>query len=144
MKTIHAAAKEGDLDAIKVLLKNDPGLISSKDFDGATPLIVAVENGHLEVTRLLLASRADVSATNGGGQTPLHVAAIVGQKDAAKLLLDNEAPVDARDGRSQTPLHFAAMHGREDFWITGRMQTLKAAQATTHLCTLRRIKASAA
>ena len=35
---IHDAAKDGDLEKVKALLKDNPDLVFSKDNDGATPL----------------------------------------------------------------------------------------------------------
>ena len=47
---LHLAAKEGHLDAVKVLLKNnaDAGAITSSQMQdhGDNPLDLAIENGH--------------------------------------------------------------------------------------------------
>jgi ankyrin repeat protein len=72
---IHVAAQKGKLGKVKALLTGNPDLISSKDRDDMTPLHWAVQEGHKDVTKLLLANGADVNAKAVEVQTPLHVAA---------------------------------------------------------------------
>ena len=43
------------------------------DKDGATPLYVAANNGHIETIRLLLGAGAKVDLANKDGATPLYV-----------------------------------------------------------------------
>jgi cytohesin len=73
------------------------------------------------VAELLLASNADVHATNNLGETPLHFAAMFGRNaamkghtDVAELLLANKADVNARDNHGASPLFFAALNGNKD------------------------------
>jgi ankyrin repeat protein len=111
---IHDAARDGDFGKVAALLKHKPGLVSSKDDYGSTPLHVAVYEGHKNVAELLLAKGAEVNATDIDGSTPLHVAAYEGHKGMAELLLANKAKVNARDRNGQTPLHEAAVKGYKD------------------------------
>jgi ankyrin repeat protein len=109
---IHDAARNGDLERVKALLNANPKVVFSLDTngdeEGCTPLHFAALNGHLDVVALLLASGAEVNATNRTGWTPLHVAAEMGWPDVAALLLTNHAEVNARDKDRDTPLHVAA------------------------------------
>ena len=76
---IHDAAKGGDLEKIKALLKDNPGLVLSKDDKyGLTPLHLAAFRGHKDVGELLLTSKAEVNAKDNLGLTPLHMAALGG------------------------------------------------------------------
>ena len=45
---LHLAAREGHLDAVKILLKNDAdvGATTGSDEHGDNPLDLAIENGH--------------------------------------------------------------------------------------------------
>jgi len=65
---IHDAAKNGDLAKVQALLKQNPGLVFSKDHNGWTPLHHAAEGGHKNVAELLLAKEADVNAKNEWGR----------------------------------------------------------------------------
>jgi len=117
---IHDAAKSGDLEKVKALLKANPDLVFSKDtiassfLNGGTPLHFASWNGHKDVAELLLANKADVNATNNLGWTPLHVAVRYDHKDVVELLLASNADVNAKDYGNTTPLHFAVMFAHKD------------------------------
>lgn len=80
------AARDGDLEKVKELLKDDPNLVSSKDESGSTPLHYAAGHGHKDIAELLVASKADVNAKDNDGATPLHLAAQNGHNDVAELL----------------------------------------------------------
>jgi len=111
---IHEAAKAGDLEKIKALLKDNPELVFSKDTNGATSLHAAAAIGHKDVAELLLAHKAEVNAKENDGATPLHVAACEGHKDVVKLLLANEAEANAKDNNSRTPLAWATHKSHEN------------------------------
>jgi ankyrin repeat protein len=86
---IHDAARDGNLEKVKALIKNNPDLVFSKDdkYNGQTPLHAAVLNRHKDVAELLLASNADVNAQVPiVGLTPLLIAAGGGYPDVVKLL----------------------------------------------------------
>ncbi|MHC4143302.1 MAG: ankyrin repeat domain-containing protein [Planctomycetota bacterium] len=61
-----------------------------------TPLHSAVQNGQLEVVKLLLASGIDIDARAAQDFTPLHIAAQNDRLEVAKLLLTEGANVDAK------------------------------------------------
>jgi hypothetical protein len=79
---IQDAAKSGDLEKVKALLKDNPNLVTNKndnlDMNGRTPLYWAASHGHKDVAELLLANKAEVNAKNKLGYTPLHGAASQG------------------------------------------------------------------
>ena len=52
---------------------------------------VAVQAGHLEVVRLLLAAKADKDRASCSGLPPLHVASQAGQLKIVQLLLQANA-----------------------------------------------------
>jgi hypothetical protein len=83
---IQEAARQGDLDKVKALVKGNPDLVSSKDSIGFTPLHCAAANGYKEMAEFLLANNADVNARDDDGETPLHFAADLGHKDLAEML----------------------------------------------------------
>jgi ankyrin repeat protein len=102
---IHEAVQGGDIEKIKVLLRDNPALINSTDEAfGRTPLITAVDFGKKDVARALLASKADVDARDRNGWTALHHAADGGWGDLAELLLLNKADLNARTTKGPTPV----------------------------------------
>ncbi len=113
---IHDAAENGDLEKVKALLKENPALVSDKDYgkSGSTPLHLAADKGFKDVAKLLLANKANVNATDQNDRTPLHHAAFEGQKNMAVLLLANKAEVNARDKYGLTPLRTALAKGHDD------------------------------
>ena len=52
--------------------------------EGATPLHLAVRNGHAAVTKQLIAARCNVDLQAEGGCTPLHAAAGKGHEAVMK------------------------------------------------------------
>jgi ankyrin repeat domain-containing protein 50 len=111
---IHEVAGRGDFERAKVLLKNNPDLVSNRDKNGETPLSLAAGAGHADLVKLLLASKADVNVKDNNGATPLYAAAGFGHKSTVQLLLANRADVNARDKYGMTPLFVATFNSHAD------------------------------
>lgn len=75
------------------------------------PLILAAQNGHTCVMKILIEAGADVNAPDYEGMTPLHQAAQHGHVRAVELLIEKNADINARDTHSWTPLHKACLYG---------------------------------
>lgn len=103
---IHDAAAAGDLARVQALLKSNPELVSSKNGAGVTPLHFAAQKGRRDIAEFLIASKADVNASDNNGDMPLHMAAAFGYADVAAILIANKAEVNAKDEQENaTPLH---------------------------------------
>ena len=112
-KQMIKAAKSGDLEKVKALLKSDAGAINARDTDASTPLHCATWKGHESIVAFLLNQGADVNAHNSNdhwGTTPLHAAAHANQAAIAQMLIDHGADVNAYDMNGKTPLHHTTFH----------------------------------
>jgi ankyrin repeat protein len=83
----------------------------NKSFILETPLVVAAENGHEEIVKLLLKNEANIEAESDFGRTSLVTAAKYGHETVARLLLRKGANVEARNNVGLTPL--AVLNGYE-------------------------------
>ncbi|CAE7219228.1 ANKRD29 [Symbiodinium sp. CCMP2592] len=61
--------------------------VDARRSDGATPLLLAAQQGHAEVVEVLLQCRAETGSANRRGETALLLAAQRGHKDAVRALL---------------------------------------------------------
>jgi ankyrin repeat protein len=107
------ASKNGCEISAKLLIALEPAMIDGKDKNERTPLIVAAEHGHTEVTELLLEEGADLEATSKIGNA-LYVASAKGNEEVVALLLDKGADVDAQGGLYETALQAASRFGHRE------------------------------
>ena len=129
--SIHAAARIGNIEAVQQHLGSGVD-VNTKNKLGRTPMLYAIQGGHKEIVKLLIAKGAIqvprfsiiiaatdgdieavkqhlavgtyIDATNSFKETALHVAAFFGEKEIAKLLVANGANVNARGFLGITPL----------------------------------------
>ncbi len=78
------------------------------------PLHSAASGRHIEVCRVLIASGADVNATQRDGLTPLHAAAQHGDDELVELMLSAGADPTARTDAGDTPAETAEASGHVD------------------------------
>jgi len=92
--------------------KNAQAAMETRDTDGNTALLRAVNNSDtIEIKRLVEAG-ADVNAANSSGVTPLMNAGGMGNKEAVELLISKGANVNHRTPGNYTPLMQAALVGQ--------------------------------
>lgn len=133
IEKLVAAAKAGNVDAIRELIAEHPKLIVQRLPTGESPLMAALYRGHdaavaalidlgaeldvfaaaatgrLDGLRMALAQPGAVNAFAYDGWTPLHLAAFFGHIDAAEMLVSAGADLNAisRNSLKNTPLHAA-------------------------------------
>jgi ankyrin repeat protein len=108
--SLHMAAQNGHIDAIKALIASEAN-VDARGKNQWTPLHLAAQNGHVDAIKVLIAAQAIVDAREMDQWTPLHLAAQNGHADAIKTLVAAQAKVKARDKNQSTPLHMAAQNG---------------------------------
>ena len=89
--TIFAAARDGDVAAVRELLEDDSALVGAVDEHRKTPLHLAAEHDHADVADALLEAGADLEALTTWGATPLQWAGVLGSRKTAEVLLTRGA-----------------------------------------------------
>ncbi len=98
--------RNGSVDMIEEVVKDDPDFIHRKNKDGYSPLILACYSGNIEVVRYLVEHSKNL---NGGSKygTPLMAASVKGYEKIVALLLEKGVDVNASDPNGTTALHYA-------------------------------------
>ena len=117
--SIHEAAKEGDLNAIKWFLHGGINVNTAGSFRNASPLYMAAYSYDYEAAKLLLSYAANVHQLDFEKETALHTAAYhsyVGKGDVKLigLLIDHGANVNVVSDKRVTPLDWAMMFGTQE------------------------------
>ena len=105
------AAADGNLAAIRSLLRRDPSLATIKAQNANSALYAAAYNGHTTVVKELWKHGADIDEKGPDGTTPLLVAIARGYTATAEYLIKQGALLVSRDGH--TPLMVAVDNGDE-------------------------------
>ena len=97
-------SQKGGLKVASLLLEHQRDLIDDRDDTDRTALFMAVENGHLEMIKLLLAKNADIDIADNYSKTPLYRACERGDEKVVRELLRHNANPNARGPAKSTPL----------------------------------------
>ena len=106
---LHVAVWNNHIDLAHRVIQSE--FLEEQDFQGNTPLHLAVSQGYQEWVVRLLEAGATLMVQNEIGDTPLHIACQNGDNAIVQLLLEKMDYVDLRNGKEQTPLHYAAQAG---------------------------------
>lgn len=106
MSILHAAAKNGTLGTVKLLIDHGAS-VNALDSEGTTPLLLALMEKNSETAGLLLDNGADPDATNSQGLSPLFLAATNGQTSVLSQLVSKGAKNFGAEGNRQKALNVA-------------------------------------
>jgi ankyrin repeat protein len=132
---LMAAARVGNVEAVKTLLDNGAYADARENFRGQTALMWAAAEGHPDVIKLLVAKGANINARSSdrdttppkmeagtpyapiarGGLSALQFAARQGQIDAGKALLEGGADINQKDSDGNNALVVALLNSHYDF-----------------------------
>jgi ankyrin repeat protein len=106
---LHFAAFKGHEELVAFLLGNG-AQTRSRHVHGSTPFMMACDQGHLGVVRLLVPHMHAhfLNEEDDHGVTALHRAAMMGYEDVVSFLLGQGAQANKRDDQGRTALHLAA------------------------------------
>ncbi len=125
MSEINAAIENGNLKAIREIVKADSRVINRQDEDEYySPLAFAIRDMDrtFEVIEFLVMNGADVNWKSVDGYTPLHLNVDVNGPsgsgelpyEVASLLKKHGADIEARNDYGWTPLLYAGLQGTAD------------------------------
>ncbi|CAB3992993.1 nuclear factor NF-kappa-B p105 subunit isoform X1 [Paramuricea clavata] len=127
---VHLACHRGDLKTLAEIFKPRSGrrelheklqeILETRNFDGLTPLCVAVKARHIEIVKELITLGADANAADSkSGNTALHLAVEDNNLVMVScLLFKGNADPNAMSYSSNTPLHIAAGLGLDTIVAT--------------------------
>jgi ankyrin repeat protein len=111
IRSLHNAAKHGDLLTVMALIEYQKVPIDSLDDRHFTPLMHAAEKGRESIVEYLIQQGANVNAKEEFGDSPLVFAASWSHVHIVHALLMAGADVNTMDAEQDTPLTIAAAEG---------------------------------
>ena len=130
---LFRAAKKGNLEKAKRQL-NDTIHVDSKDKENRNALDYAIDGGHKEMVRLLIAygatvnPRQDLIHNSYKEWTPLHYATNEGHKEITELLISEGAYINAKDSKGKTPMDYAQKERKTEIAALLRKHGAKTAE----------------
>jgi uncharacterized protein len=114
MGDIWDAAKRGALGEVERLVGQNPDLLNARDARGGwykTPLMVASEEGHVNLARWLLDKRAAINEQSKEGHTALWFASYQEHPAVVRLLVEEKADPSIATKWGSTPLLISSEKG---------------------------------
>lgn len=112
---LMAAAQDGCLTIVKILLCAPQIDIHAKKYDGMNALMFAAGNDKDDIVKVLIEHGANVNSTSINGSTPLMLAAQKGNLPTVQALLSApRVDINAWDGSGATALMGAIRFGKDD------------------------------
>ena len=108
------AAREGDVDTVRLLLDSGTTVDAVDETDGCTALHYAASYGHTVLIHMLCKHSADVDSRDRMGRTPLHCAVPTNQVDCAETLMLWGASVWIEDNGGRNVVAAARDSGHKD------------------------------
>lgn len=112
---LHRASRSNHLQVCRYLLKEgaDPNILDECD-ENKTPLFKAVEEGNIEIVKLLVQSGSDVNRVNNEGRTPLAYAVSNQDIEIVQVLTSTGIDIHLKDHSGKSALDYA-LEAREYF-----------------------------
>ncbi|XP_029359730.1 B-cell lymphoma 3 protein homolog [Echeneis naucrates] len=114
---LHLCCEYNQRDCLAALLSQPipPTCLESRNYEGLSPLHLAVLRGHKDLARMLLEAGADINAMDiKSGQSPLMHAVESNNADMVHFLIENGCDVNNQSYSGNTALHGACGRGQVD------------------------------
>ncbi|XP_075907125.1 B-cell lymphoma 3 protein [Nelusetta ayraudi] len=114
---MHLCCEYNQLGCLSVVLSqpSSSACLEIRNFEGLSPLHLAVLRGHIDLAKMLLDAGADINATDiKSGQSPLMHAVECNNPDMVHFLIENGCDVNSQSYSGNTPLHNACGRGQVD------------------------------
>jgi len=102
---MHAAVRKNDIGSVEKLLST--GVDIDAVYYGTTPLLVALENGFVDIASWLMDRECDVSRKDAAGKSAFEYAVCNNQIKIVEKLLQHSSDVNARLTSGHTALTYA-------------------------------------
>ncbi|KAK2844827.1 hypothetical protein Q5P01_011486 [Channa striata] len=111
----HLCCEYNQPECLSVVLSSSPPCLEIRNFEGFSPLHLAVLRGHKDLARMLLDAGADINAMDvKSGQSPLMHAVESNNVDMVHFLIENGCDVNSQSYSGNTSLHSACGRGQVD------------------------------
>ena len=104
----------GDIDKVKVLIRERANLNIKEDILGNTPLMIAVLSNNLNIVNLLIDEKIKLDIKNSHGLTALMLAILNSRNEIAKIIINAGANLDIQDNFGNTALDIAQTLGNKE------------------------------
>ncbi|XP_023265113.1 B-cell lymphoma 3 protein isoform X1 [Seriola lalandi dorsalis] len=114
---LHLCCEYNQCECISVVLSQSSSstCLESRNYEGLSPLHLAVLLGHQDLARMLLDAGADINAMDiKSGQSPLMHAVESNNADMVHFLIENGCDVNSQSYSGNTALHSACGRGQVD------------------------------
>ncbi|XP_071501029.1 uncharacterized protein [Diadema antillarum] len=116
---LHMSCVHGNPRCTEVILdackKGTKELVERRNKAGLTALMVASQQGHEKVVKLLLDHNSPTSVQDQAGKTALHYATEKGHTTCVELLLARDPGLPwTQDSEGRSPLHLAVIEGKKE------------------------------
>ena len=108
---IYYAVKRNAIDMVKLLLEN--GAVVEDNEEDKTLLTWAIDEGHIEIAKVLITNGVNVNTKDLKGNCPIHYAAKRNSIDVVKLLIENGASIHDKSDEGVTPFDLAINKGKD-------------------------------
>ncbi|KAI1886290.1 hypothetical protein AGOR_G00212480 [Albula goreensis] len=111
----HLCCEHGLSACLQLILHHAsrPPCLEARNYEGLTPLHLAVQNGNKKLVKILLDNQADIDAVDiKSGRSPLMHAVENNSMEMVNLLVENGCNVNAQSYSGNTALHSACGRGQ--------------------------------